>query len=245
MFHTYVWKCFIRMLYVFHTYVASILSRCCIYSAITTYVFPWCFICTLQVFHLDVAKVDLMLHMLKWDSFVTAICCSCWTHLHVYGCGGGTTMQVWARSGRGHGMGRETWSGHGTQSAMDPHVVADPPIWRGLVAARPSNRRDYPSSSQPVSHGRRHRKNTETNRWRRRSNCWSVIFTRVLDRPGLLLGLYTGPHEGSPCRRWKACCASSSVAVGVVSVPIWSRFSSRLLTLLAAPTSDCTPPGRC
>jgi hypothetical protein len=30
----------------------------------------------MQVFHLDVAKVDLMLHMLQWDS--PAACGSCW-----------------------------------------------------------------------------------------------------------------------------------------------------------------------
>jgi hypothetical protein len=238
MFYTYVWKCFIRMLYMFHTYVASILSGYCIYFATTTYMFPWCFIRMLQVFHLDVAKVDLMLHMLKWDPSVTTTCYSCWTHMHVHVRGGGTTVQAWARSGRSHGTGRETWSGHGTRSAMDPHTVVDPPIWRGLAAARPSNRRDYPlllSASQPC---RWHRKNTETNWWRRRSNCWSIIFTRVLDRPGMLLGLYTGPHEGSPCRRWKTCCVSSSVAVGVISVLIWSRFSS------LSPNPACCADGR-
>ena len=32
----------------------------------------------LQVFDLSVAKVDLVFHMLQWDSPVAAICCSCW-----------------------------------------------------------------------------------------------------------------------------------------------------------------------
>ena len=50
-------------------------------------------------------------------------------------------------------------------------------------------------------------------RGRRRSNCRSVIFTRVLTAPGL--GLY--PSVWSPCSR-RSACASSSVVVGVVSV---------------------------
>jgi hypothetical protein len=32
----------------------------------------------MQVFYLDVAKVDLMLHMLQWDSPAAAACVSCW-----------------------------------------------------------------------------------------------------------------------------------------------------------------------
>jgi hypothetical protein len=58
------------MLHMFHTYVASVSSRCCICFAMATHVFSWCCKCfncfgrMLQVFYLDVAKVDLVLHML-------------------------------------------------------------------------------------------------------------------------------------------------------------------------------------
>ena len=48
-----------RMFHVFHTYVASVLSGCCIYFAMATNMFSWCFRRMLQVFHLDVAKIDL------------------------------------------------------------------------------------------------------------------------------------------------------------------------------------------
>jgi hypothetical protein len=34
-------KCFIRMLHMFHTYVASISSRCCICFAMATHIFSW------------------------------------------------------------------------------------------------------------------------------------------------------------------------------------------------------------
>jgi hypothetical protein len=32
----------------------------------------------LQVFYVDVAKVDLVLHMLQWDSPVATTRCNCW-----------------------------------------------------------------------------------------------------------------------------------------------------------------------
>jgi hypothetical protein len=32
----------------------------------------------LQVFHLDVVKVDLMLHILQWEPPTVVACCSCW-----------------------------------------------------------------------------------------------------------------------------------------------------------------------
>jgi hypothetical protein len=65
-------KWFIQMLHIFHTNVASASSRCCIYFAMATHVFSSCFKHMLQVFQLlwayvaiplDVAKVDLVLHM--------------------------------------------------------------------------------------------------------------------------------------------------------------------------------------
>jgi hypothetical protein len=40
-------NCFRSM---FHSYVASVLSSCCICFTMATNVFPWCFIRTLQVF---------------------------------------------------------------------------------------------------------------------------------------------------------------------------------------------------
>ena len=61
----------------FHTYIASVSSGCCICFAMATRVFSSvsdvrykyfsCFGRMLQVFHLDVAKVDLMLLMLQCD----------------------------------------------------------------------------------------------------------------------------------------------------------------------------------
>jgi hypothetical protein len=37
-----------------------------------------CFEHMLQVFHLNVAKVDMVLHMLQWDSPVVAVCLNYW-----------------------------------------------------------------------------------------------------------------------------------------------------------------------
>jgi hypothetical protein len=63
---------------VIHTYVANVLSKCCICFAIATNVFFCVFqtyvasvstisnICC-KVFHLDVTKLNLMLHILQWD----------------------------------------------------------------------------------------------------------------------------------------------------------------------------------
>ena len=58
-------KCLIRMLHMFHTYVASVSSGCCICFAMATHVFSFNYFgCKLQVFHLNIAKVDMVLHML-------------------------------------------------------------------------------------------------------------------------------------------------------------------------------------
>jgi hypothetical protein len=60
----------------------------------------------LQVFYLNVAKVDRMLHMCEWDPLAAAACCSCWDtaklangpHLQSSGAG-----DIWAtRALRGH-----------------------------------------------------------------------------------------------------------------------------------------------
>jgi hypothetical protein len=86
MFHSYVASIFIRMLHMFHTYAASVSSRCCICFAMA-HVFSWCFRRMLQVFHPDIAKVDLMLHILQCDPSAAAACYSCWAHMHACGCG--------------------------------------------------------------------------------------------------------------------------------------------------------------
>jgi hypothetical protein len=39
----------------------------------------------LHVFHLDVAKVDLVLHLLQRDPFAAAACYSCWGAVHAHG----------------------------------------------------------------------------------------------------------------------------------------------------------------
>jgi hypothetical protein len=79
-FQTYVASVFIWKLHMFHAYVANILSGCCVRVA---EVFK-CFMCfsqvfqthvsnvscvfrrMLQMFHLNIAKVDRVLHMLQW-----------------------------------------------------------------------------------------------------------------------------------------------------------------------------------
>ena len=76
-FQTYVARVFIWMLHMFYTYVASDLYECCVYlqrfqvffqvflKVFHTHVLSvsFVFICMLQVLHLDVAKVDWMLHL--------------------------------------------------------------------------------------------------------------------------------------------------------------------------------------
>jgi hypothetical protein len=70
-FQTYVASVFIWMLHMFHIYVASVLSGCCVCFDMVSSVFQVFFTCVssvsfymLQVLHLDVLKVDLLLHML-------------------------------------------------------------------------------------------------------------------------------------------------------------------------------------
>jgi sensor histidine kinase YesM len=80
-FYTYVASVFILMLHMFHTYVISVLSGCCICFAMAFQVFFRYFLQVfqmhvssvssafrrmLQMFHLDVSKVDRVLHMLQW-----------------------------------------------------------------------------------------------------------------------------------------------------------------------------------
>jgi hypothetical protein len=85
-FQTYVVSVFIWMLHMFCTYVASILSECCIYLQLFFKCFPCVFasvsdacfeyfnyfVRMLQVFHLDILKVDQsVVHVAVW-----ATCCS-------------------------------------------------------------------------------------------------------------------------------------------------------------------------
>jgi hypothetical protein len=48
----------------------------------------------LRVFHLDVAIVDLMLHMLQWDPPTVVAYCSCWALRMWNGGAGGPHMRV-------------------------------------------------------------------------------------------------------------------------------------------------------
>ena len=64
---------FILMLHMFHTYVAHILSGCCVCLQWFLSVFM-CFTPMLQVFHTDVEKVDRDVHMLQWFIHVCFKC---------------------------------------------------------------------------------------------------------------------------------------------------------------------------
>jgi hypothetical protein len=99
MFHTYVASVSSGCCKYFHTYVVSVSSRCCICFAMATLVFSSCFRRMLQVFQLfrtyvahvslDVAKADLVLHMLQWTHLQQLHACySYWACLHARGCGG-------------------------------------------------------------------------------------------------------------------------------------------------------------
>ena len=116
------------MFQVFHMYVASVLFGCgmCLQwlSSIFASVSVICckgfsyFEYMLQVFYLNIAKVDVVLHMLQCDPPATAACCSCW----------GATEQVqtsgrgkWKGSKRSLCGGREAWA---TSGAMRS------PCWR-------------------------------------------------------------------------------------------------------------------
>jgi hypothetical protein len=57
-----------------------------------------CFRCMLQVFHIDVAKVDLVLHMLQQDPSAAAACSSRWGVVH--GRGKRRGMEAGARGPR-------------------------------------------------------------------------------------------------------------------------------------------------
>jgi hypothetical protein len=83
--------CF-QVFQMFHTYVASVSSEYCIYLqwlfkyfASVSDAYFRCFTCfgrMLQMFYQDVAKVDMVLHMLQWDPAV-ARAPSCVTVMHL------------------------------------------------------------------------------------------------------------------------------------------------------------------
>ena len=60
---------FSGVLQVLQTYVASVLDKCCRRFSYLRRI--------LQVFHLDVAKVDRVLHMLQRDPLVMVAYCNC------------------------------------------------------------------------------------------------------------------------------------------------------------------------
>jgi hypothetical protein len=92
--YTCMLQVYVQVFRVFHTYVISVLSRCyiclqwlhtcfqvfssvCKYSKCMLQMFHL-FRRMLQVFHLDIAKVDLVLQILQWDPHVASACCSYW-----------------------------------------------------------------------------------------------------------------------------------------------------------------------
>jgi hypothetical protein len=104
---------YFQVFHLFHSYVASVLYGCCIYLQghfkCFASVSGGCFMCfsrfgrMLQMFYLDVAKVDMVLHMLQWNP-LTATAPLCVTVMHLGGCTIGMrvdscvpeTKQAWA-----------------------------------------------------------------------------------------------------------------------------------------------------
>ena len=92
--HPYVAYVFTHMLQVFHLDVAYVLQWLHTCFPRVSDVCCKCFNCferMLQMFPLDVAKINLVLHMLQWTPSAAAACYNCWAHLHVRGCGGSTS----------------------------------------------------------------------------------------------------------------------------------------------------------
>ena len=134
-FQTYVASVFICMLHMFHTYVASVLSECCICLQWPSSVFM-CF-CNyfrlissvslvfrhiLQVLHLDVSKVDRVLHMLQCDPPAVAA-------------GGGARGRAGRRRRVGSGGGVDTvWGRVGADAASGQSGCR-----RGRLSERPGH----------------------------------------------------------------------------------------------------------
>jgi hypothetical protein len=74
--------CFMHILQMFYMDVAYAYNSFQMFSGVFASVSDVCckcfscFGCILQVFHLDVSKVDQVLHMLQWDRPIVAACCS-------------------------------------------------------------------------------------------------------------------------------------------------------------------------
>jgi hypothetical protein len=71
--------CFTHMLQVFHVEVAYVFEWLHTCSPSVSNVYCKCFNYfgrMLPVLHLNVVKVDLVLHMLQWDPSVAHVCCS-------------------------------------------------------------------------------------------------------------------------------------------------------------------------
>jgi hypothetical protein len=109
----YIYACCKRMFQVFHTYVESIfiwmlhvlqwLQTCFPgVSNVCCKCFNY-FGCMLQVFHLDVAKVDLGVARVVVGPICSSHLLHCWARLHVLGVEGAP----------GAGTGHEAWTGHG------------------------------------------------------------------------------------------------------------------------------------
>ena len=106
----------------FHTFVANILSGCYVCFAMATHVFSSCFRRMLQVFHIDVAKVDLGVAHVA----VGLICTWVWRGCHGAGAGHEAHAAPWCRRGTrsaaGHGAGHETRCEHRTRSGTGPYM---------------------------------------------------------------------------------------------------------------------------
>jgi hypothetical protein len=119
-FHLDVAYFFTLMLQVFHLDVAyvlqwlhtcfpRVLDACC-----------KCFNCfrrMLQMFSLNIVKVDTVLYMLQWTLFTVTAYYSCLS-LHACGCGGDASGRRGKPCGR---RSRQTRSGHRTRSGAGPH----------------------------------------------------------------------------------------------------------------------------
>jgi hypothetical protein len=116
MFHTYVASVSLGCCIYFYIYIASVSFRCCICFAMATHVFPSCLIHMLQVFQLFRMYVaNVFFGYYKSRSGVTQAVICCWARLQVRGCGRGMSgkrrkscRRRSRRSGRGTRKAHET-----------------------------------------------------------------------------------------------------------------------------------------
>jgi hypothetical protein len=112
----------------FHMYVASLLYMCLqwlsrlfrCFASVSDICYK-CFSCfghMLQVFYVDVTKVDLVLHMLQCDPRATATCSCCQPCIRVRGDGMECCTAAYAGSGEEWWQGcRHSQRAHGTQGS--------------------------------------------------------------------------------------------------------------------------------